>query len=143
MTAFPESRVFNVLAASICKRGDGLDLLARTEAGPVTLHFSSALADGLLITPHIDFTAVRGKLGARSSGRLDLRDVKRAAYVRAFIAWRTAPIATQREVCAAHGIGYHAFTAWVREHRAEVEAAYAAHLAGQKSPLTKPSGKIL
>ena len=139
MTATPESRAYNVLAASLTRRGDGLDLLVRTEAGRLTLHFSANLADGLLITPHIDLTAGRVKVGTRRVHPNSVPPEKRAKYIAAYVAWKTEPALTQIEACRRHGVPVQNFQSWHYNHRDELKA----HLAALRPPQLKPSGALL
>jgi len=137
MTAHPESRVFNVLAASLTRRAGGLDLLVRTEVAACTLHFSANLADGLLVAPPIP-----GQYRVKRTGKRHLNSIKperRARYVAIYVAWKTEPNLSQRAACERHGVAPANFQAWAYNHREELDAELAAH----RAALPKPNGKLL
>lgn len=134
MGATTESRVFNVLAASITRRAGGFDLLVRTGTASCTLHFSPSLATGLLVLPreHVGVPP-RHKSGRPAPA---LPPERRALYVQVYAHWRTVG-GTQHAACSAHAVPYHAFQSWFNTHRAEVVAEFNA------APVVKPNGKIL
>lgn len=141
MRTAPESRVFNVLAASINRHGEALDLLVHTPEGHIRFRFPPRVADGLLVAPAIPGTYALKRTGKRHEN--SIKPERRAKYVAAWIAWKTEPNLSQARACARHGIAAANLQAWAYNHRAELDAELTAHLAANKAPVTKPSGKIL
>lgn len=137
MGATTESRVFNVLAASLQRRAGGFDLLVRTGTASCTLHFSPSLATGLLVLPRAP-GFVRPKAGGRRHANAIPAEM-RAHYLAVFTTWRTTPGCTQRAACSEHAVPFNAFQSWLCDHRAECEA----ELEASRTPVTKPGGRLL